>query len=84
LRIYNSYVIFLALLLTLTTVIMAAFGEDRLDVYYTVYVVEALALTELHVYLSPRARRGLNVVGGILFAAFVTIVGLEISRVIRG
>lgn len=83
-RIYNSYIIFLALLLTLTTVILAAFGQENLRLYYTVYVIEALALTELYVYFSPRARRGLNVVGGILFAGFLVIAGLEVAEIIHG
>ena len=84
LRIYNRYIASLALLLTLTTVILAAFGQDNLDIYYTVYVIEALALTELYVYFSPRARRGLNVVSGILFAGFMVIVGLAVAEIIRG
>ena len=83
-RIYNSYIIFLALLLTLTTVILAAFGQDNLDVYFTIYVIEALALTELYVYFSPRARKGLTMVGGILFAGFLIIVGLEVAEIVRG
>jgi len=84
LRIYNRYIASLALLLTLTTVIIAAFGHDRLDIYYTVYVIEALALTELYVYFSPRARRELNMVSGILFAGFMVIVGLAVTEIIRG
>ena len=83
-RIYNSYIIFLALLLTLTTVILAAFGQDNLDVYFTIYVIEALTLTELYVYFSPRARKGLTMVGGILFAGFLIIVGLEVAEIVRG
>ena len=83
-KIYNSYIIFLALFLTLTTVILAAFGQDNLDVYYTTYVIEALALTEIYVYLSPKARRGLNVVGVILFAGFLVIVGLAVADIMRG
>jgi len=84
LRIYNRYIISLALVLTLTTVILASFGHDDLDIYYTAYVIEALALTELYVYFSPRARRGLNVVSGILFAGFMVIVGITVAEIIRG
>ena len=83
-RIYNRYIISLALILTLTTVILASFGHDSLDIYYTVYVIEALALTELYVYFSPRAGRGLNVVSGILFAGFMVVVGIAVAEVIRG
>ena len=83
-RIYDRYITSLALLLTMTTVIIAAFGWDNLDTYYTVYVIEALALTELYGYFSPKARRGLGVVSGILFAGFMVIVGLAVAEIIRG
>ena len=83
-RIYNRYIIALALVLTLTTVIIASFGQDSLDVYYTVYAIEALALTEIYVYFTPRARRGLSVVSGILLVGFMVIVGLAVAEIIRG
>lgn len=82
-KVYNRYIASVALVLTLTTVILAAFGQDNLDIYYTVYVIEALALTELYVYFSPRARRGLSSVGGILFLGFMVIVGIAVAEAIR-
>ena len=83
-RIYNRYIISLTLLLTLTTVIMAAYGQSRLDLYFTVYLIETLALTELYVYLNPRARRGLGFITGALFAGFVILVGVEVYKIISG
>ena len=83
-RIYNRYIVSLALLFTLTTVILATFGQDSLNIYYTLYVLEALALTELYVYFGPRARRDLSVVSGILFGGFMVIIGLEIAEILRG
>jgi hypothetical protein len=73
-RIYNSYILVVASLLLLTTVILAAFGTASLDVYYTLYVVEALIVTELYVYFNSRARRGLTVVSTVLFAGFLVVV----------
>jgi len=84
LRIYNRYIVSLALLLTLTTVILVTFGQDSLKIYYTLYVLEALALTELYVYFGPRARRELGVVSGLLSGGFVVIIGLEIAEILRG
>jgi hypothetical protein len=73
-RIYNSYILVVASLLLLTTVILAAFGTASLDVYYTLYVVEALIVTELYVYFNSKARRGLTVVSTVLFAGFLVVV----------
>ncbi len=81
-RIYDIYIYSLALFLTLTTVILAAFGESRLDVYFTAYLIETLVLTELYIHLNPRARRGLSVVSVILFAGFIGIITLAIPRIL--
>ena len=83
-RIYNRYIISLALLLTLTTVIMAAYGQNKLDVYFTVYLIEALALTEIYVYLNPKARKALGLITGVLFIGFVGIVAFEVYRILSG
>jgi hypothetical protein len=73
-RIYNSYILVVASLLLVTTVILAAYGTASLDVYYTLYVIEALIVTELYVYFNSRARRGLTVVSTVLFAGFLVVV----------
>ena len=73
-RIYNSYILVVASLMLVTTVILAAYGTASLDVYYTLYVVEALIVTELYVYFNSRARRGLTVVSTVLFAGFLVVV----------
>ncbi len=81
-KIYNSYIITVAVLLLLSTVIMAALGQNSLDIYYTVYVIEALIISELYVYFNAKARRGLGLVSAILFAGFLFIVSLQVIRVL--
>ena len=81
-KIYNSYLLIVASLLLLTTVILAACSVDSLDVYYTLYVVEALVVTELYVYFSSRARRSLAVVGTLLFAGFLVIVASAVLKIV--
>ncbi len=81
-KIYNNYILTLALLLLLTTFILIALGQNSLDIYYTLYIMEALALTELYVYLNAKARRGLTLVSAILFVGFVPILGLLIFRIV--
>ncbi len=51
-KIYNSYILSTALLLLLTTVILVALGQNSIDIYYSIYIMEALILTELYVYFS--------------------------------
>ena len=83
-RAYNRYIIALSLLLLLTTVILAAFGEERLDLYFAIYLIECLALTSLFAYLNPRARSGLNLVWYGLFAGFGFIVLDKVLEIIIG
>ena len=81
-KIYNSYILITAILLLLTTVILVAMGEDSLDIYYTIYVIEALVVTELYVYLNSKARRGLTLVSALLFGGFLVIVSLEVIKIL--
>jgi hypothetical protein len=81
-KIYNRYVITVAILLLLTTVILIATGQDSLDIYYTVYVIEALIVTELYVHFNNKARRGLNLVSTLLFGGFVIALGLQVVKIL--
>ncbi len=81
-KIYNSYILIVAALLLLTTVILAVIGQEALDVYYTIYIIEALVVTELYVFLNPKARRGLSLVSAILFGGFVFVVSLEVIKIL--
>jgi len=81
-KIYNSYILIIALLLLLTTVILVAVGQNSLDIFYTIYIIEALIVTELYVYFNTKARRGLNLVSAILFGGFLFIVSLEVIKIL--
>ena len=81
-KIYNSYILIVAALLLLTTVILAAMGQEALDVYYTIYILEALVVTELYVFLNPKARRGLSLISAILFSGFLFVVSLEVIKIL--
>jgi ABC-type cobalamin transport system permease subunit len=81
-KIYNNYVIAVASLLLLTTVVLATIEVNSLDVYYTCYVVEALIVTELYVYFNSRARRSLTIVSAVLFAGFMVIILSAALRVL--
>ena len=81
-KVYNRYILWLAGLFALTTVILAAYGQRQLDVYFSLYLIESLALTLLYVHLNPRARRGLNLVGYVLFAGFMGIVIMKVMEIL--
>ena len=81
-KIYNSYILTIAFLLLLTTVILVALGQNSLDIFYTIYIIEALIVTELYVYFNTKARRGLNLVSAILFGGFLFIVSLEVIKIL--
>ncbi len=81
-KIYNSYILIIAVLLLLTTVILVAAGQNSLDVYYAIYIIEALIVTDLYVYFNAKARRGLNFIGTILFAGFLFIVSLQVIKIL--
>jgi len=82
LKIYNNYILTVAILLLLTTIILIGLGQNSLDVYYTIYVLEALVVTELYVYFNAKARRGLNLVSAILFGGFLVIVSLRVIEIL--
>lgn len=79
---YNRYVLTVAPFLLLTTIIMIATGQTSLDIYFTVYVIEALVITELYVYINNKARRGLAYVSTILFGGFIIVLCLQIVRIL--
>ena len=81
-KIYNNYILIIAVLLLLTTVILVAVGQNSLNIYYTVYIMEALIVTELYVYFNAKARRGLNLVSTILFGGFLVVVSLQVIRML--
>jgi len=81
-KIYNGYILTVTILLLLTTVIMIATGQNSLDIFFTVYVIEALIITELYVYFNDKARRGLNMVSAILFGGFAFALCLQVLKIL--
>ena len=81
-KIYNSYILTTAFVLLLTTVILVATGQNSLDVYFTVYTIETIIITELNVYFNAKARRGLTSVSTLLFAGFLVIVAIHVLKIL--
>ena len=81
-KIYNNYILTIAILLLLTTVILIALGQNSLNIYYTVYIIEALIITELYVYLNTKAHHRLNFISAILFGAFLVIASIKVINIL--
>ena len=83
-RIYNKYVVSLAVVTCLINTILAFMAEQDIAVYFTVNVIAYLVITLLYVYFNPRARKILNTVGVVFFAGFLVIVTLMAVEVLSG
>lgn len=81
-RIYNRYILMVSTVLLSTLAILAGLGQQQLDVYYTLFIIEALIITELFVFFNNRARRSLNLVSLLLFAGFMLIVLQKVIAII--
>lgn len=81
-KIYNHYILTLSLILLLTTIVLIAIGQNSLDIIFTVYVLEALIITELYVYLNNKARRGLSYVSTLLFGGFAFALCVQIIKIL--
>lgn len=83
-RIYNRFILLLTLCFTLTTVILSLGNERRLDLYFSLYLIEYLVLSLLFVSLNPKARRVVDIMGYILFPGFIAIVVIKVAEILWG
>jgi hypothetical protein len=81
---YNRYIVSLALIFSLTSVVFALVAIANLDLCLTIYIIESLIVTELFIYLNPRAKRNLIWVNVILFSLFILLVVAKIAEIILG
>ena len=83
-RIYNKYIVSLAVAAGLINTLLAFAGQNNLEIYFTVNIIAFLVITLLYVYLNPRARRALNTIGVVLFAGFMIIVVFNVVKMLSG
>jgi len=83
LRIYNLYVVILALVLCATNILLAVFGQDSLEIYFIANIVAYLVISLLYAHLNPRARSILGTMTRVLFGGFMVIVALKVIEVLR-
>ena len=83
-RVYNKYILLLAVLFLLTTVALAFVGETRWDLYFALYLIECLVVTLFFAHLNRSARRALGVICLLLFAFFILIVINRVLMIVLG
>ena len=83
-RIYNTFIIALALASCLITTLLAFLGQNDIQVYFIINTIAFMIITLLYVYFNPRARKALNTVGVVFFAGFLVIVTLKVIEIIKG
>lgn len=83
-RVYDRYLVTLASLFTATTVLLAFYNLHQIDLYFSLYLIELLAVTLIFAHLIPRARGFLAFVGVLLFGGFLAIVALKVLEILAG
>ena len=83
-RIYNRYILYLAIATGVLNVALAFAGQEDLGVYLAINVIAYLVITLLYVYLNPRARRALDTIGYMLFSGFLVIVAIKVVGILSG
>ena len=81
-RIYNKYIVILALTSCLMNSLLAFWGQGDLGIYFVINVVAYLIITLLYVHFNPRARMALNTISMVLFGGFMVIVALKVTEVL--
>lgn len=81
-RIYDRYLVTLALVFTATTVLLTFYNQRQVDLYYSSYLIELLAVTLIFAHLLPLARRSLGIIGVLLFGGFLVIVAMKVSQIL--
>jgi hypothetical protein len=84
LRIYNRYVLYLAIATGVLNAALAFAGQEDLGVYFVVDVIAYLIITLLYVHLNPRARQALDTIGYMLFSGFLVVVAIKAVGILSG
>ena len=83
-RVYDRYLATLASFFTTTTVLLAFYNQHQIDLYFSLYLIELLAVTLIFAHLIPRALRFLGIIEVLLFGGFLGIVAMKVLQVLVG
>jgi hypothetical protein len=74
----------MALLFGVTSVAFAIAVVSSISLCLTIYIIESLILTELFIYINPKAKRNLNRVNLMLFCLFLAILLDRVLEILVG
>ena len=80
--VYDRYLVTLASLFTTTTLLLALYDQQQIELYYSLYLIELLAVTLIFEHLLPRARRSLAILEVLLIGGFLAIVAMKVLQVL--
>ncbi len=83
-RIYNKYIVILALTSCLMNSLLAFWGQSDLGIYFVTNTLAYLIITLLYVHFNPRARMALNTISMVLFGGFMVIVAVKVIDILSG
>lgn len=83
-RIYNRYILLLATAAGVVNAGLAFGGQKNLDAYITANIIVYLGITLLYVYLNPRARKALDVIGYTLFSGLMVVLVIKVMGILSG
>jgi len=81
---HERLLLILTFLYALTVVSLSAYGENRLDLYISLYTLEYFVVVLLHSPLNPKTQKVINLIGYGLFVIFMIIVIRRIMGIIVG
>jgi hypothetical protein len=81
-RMYNRYLITLAIVFGVINVVLASLNVQNISAYYIGNVIAFLVVTLLHVHFNQHARRALVVISSILHFGFLVIATFKIVDIL--
>lgn len=81
-RIYNRYIISLAVASCIINPLLAVLGQGDILIYLTINIIAFLAITLHFVHFNTEARRSLNLVSAVYFAVFLVAIVSEVMKIL--
>lgn len=83
-EVWERLIILLTAFFTSTIVILSTLGENRLDVYISLFILEYFVAIALNTPLKRRVNQYLNLISIILFSVFSLIVAARVIEILYG
>jgi hypothetical protein len=82
LRIYNNFILTLAVVSAIVNSFLAFLNNTDIFTYFMVNTIVYLVITLLYVQFNPRARMALNSITVMLFGGFILVVALKLVEIV--